>query len=51
MENKDSGMNWPDEKLNISGLGKAGMRKDEGSLVDNHVNDTAIIIEWPVSFE
>jgi hypothetical protein len=51
MENKDSGMNWPDGKLNISGLGKAGLRKNKESLVDNLVNDTAIIIEWPVSFE
>lgn len=38
-------MNWPDEKLNISGFGKADMCKKEGSLVDNLVNDTAIIIE------
>jgi len=51
MENKDSGIKWPDEKLNISGLGKAGMRKNGGSLVEYLVNDTAIIIEWPVSFE
>ncbi|HOY94282.1 MAG TPA: hypothetical protein PK509_01000 [Catalimonadaceae bacterium] len=51
MENNDSGTNRPDGKLKISGLGKAGMRKNGGSLVDNLVNDTAIIIEWPVSYK